>query len=378
MHRYYKYLITRLSEQLRTMLVPIGLTLLTVLFVSACGPSGSGGGGGGGARATGCNLTLDELNDLGSAPRECLGLLPDPVSTLSPRLFILGSETTPDGKLHIYAHGIDAAGDPIPLGDFQTQTVVTVDGTVLLDNGVEMNGGGVVVQAIADGSPISLAFLTDYSASISAANLNQIGQAYSAVLNALPLGFEAMVLNFSDLTDVRQDWTQDRQALLDAVEFDPLFVQNNTAFYDGIGNTLDRLADQPGGGFGLADRCRPARILVAHTDGLNNASFVYTKDQLLPEIDASRTIAVMLGTLTANVTELEEFAGSRGAFVYAYDVNGIQTAVTGWASSFGSIVEFVIDAGSFDVAFPGMVQIELGTLSATVEAPYDLDCIPLP
>jgi hypothetical protein len=354
------------------------MVLLTVFLVSACGgPSGSSGS----TDTTGCNLTLDELNNIGSAPPECLALLPDPVSTLNPRIFILGSETDLLGNLHIYVHGVDAGDVPLELNVYQNAAVVTVDGTVLLDNGADVNGGGVTVQALVDGSPISLAFLTDYSASISAANLDQIGQAYTQILNALPPGFEAEVLNFSDFTDVRQDWSQNLPALLSAVAFDPDFVpRNNTAFYDGIGNTLDRLVDHPEGGFGLGDRCRPARILVSHTDGLENASFTYTKGQLLTRIDESRVIPVMLGTLTANVTELAEFAGDTGAYVYAYDVNGINAAVSGWASSFGNIVEFVIDAGifNFNTDVPGKVEIGLGALSAMVEAPYDQPCIPLP
>lgn len=351
------------------------LTLFAVVLVTACGgPSGSSAT----TSTAGCNLSLDELNNIGSAPPECLALLPDPQSTLNPRLFILGSETTQDGKLHIYAHAVDADDVPIQLLDFQTATTVSVDGIVRLNNGQAENGGGVTVDAIADGSPISLAFLTDYSASISDANLDQIGAAYSQILSALPAGFEAQVLNFSSDTAVRQDWTQALPALLDAVQFDPAFApRNNTALYDGIGNTLDRLVDHPEGGFGLADRCRPVRILITHTDGLENASFSYTKGQLLAEIDSSRTIAIMLGTLTANISELEEFAGDRGAFVYAYDVNGIQAAVSGWAESFGDIVEFVIDAGIFNSDVPGAVQIALGDLSVMVEAPYDQDCIPL-
>jgi len=350
------------------------LTLFAVVLVTACGgPSGSSGT----TSTAGCNLSLDELNNIGSAPPECLALLPKPQSTLNPRLFILGSETTQDGKLHIYAHAVDADDVPIQLLDFQTATTVSVDGIVRLSNGQAENGGGVTVDAIADGSPISLSFLTDYSASISDANLAQIGQAYSEVLNALPIGFEAQVLNFSDFTDVRQEWTQGRQVLLEAVKFDPAFApRDRTALYDGIGNTLYR-PDQVDG-FGLAERCRPVRILISHTDGLENASFTYNnKVDLLAEIDTSRTIAIMLGTLTANVSELEEFAGSQGAFVYAYDVNGIQTAVSGWAASFGDIVEFVIDAGVFNPAAPGVVQIDLGILSTTVEAPYDQDCTPV-
>jgi hypothetical protein len=301
---------------------------------------------------------------------------PAPESTLSPRLFILGSEITPDNKLHIYVHGLDAAGNTIPLADFQTGSVVTVDGTVRLDNGVDVNGGGVTVQLVPDGSPISLAFLTDYSFSIDNAGLEEIGLLYQQVLNALPAGFEAQVLNFSDFSEVRQDWTEDVPTLLDAVQFDPNMNRNNTAFYDGIGSTLYR--DDEVDGFGLSERCRAARILVSYTDGIDNASFTYNKADLLTEIDDSRTVAIMLGTQNADKAELDEFAGSRGAFVYAFDVDDLSQAFVEWATSLGTIVEIVIEDGAFQVGPPGAVQIDLDVLSETVEAPYDLPCNPLP
>jgi len=91
---------------------------------------------------------------------------------------------------------------------------------------------------------------------------------------ALPAGFEAQVLNFSDLTSLRQDWTTNLQTLLTAVQLDQDIFRNNTAFYDGIGNTLYREAP----GLGLSDRCRPVRMLLAYTDGRDNASFIYNKN----------------------------------------------------------------------------------------------------
>jgi len=378
MRKYDESLNTRLTPRpFRAFALPglVLLSMVTVFLVSACGGSG---GSSGGSVAVGCNLTLEDLNNLGSASPECLALLPDPESTLNPKIYILGSETDLNGNLHIYVQGVSADNVPLVLDDFQTATVVTVDETVLLNNGADVNGGGVTVQAIADGSPISIAFLTDYSASMSEVNLNQIGQAYALILNALPAGFEAQVLNFSNDTAVRQDWTQDLQALLTAVQFDPAFApRSNTALYDGIRDTLYR-SDQVDG-FGLSERCRPVRLLITHTDGLENFSDPGTfKADLITEMDTSRTIAIMLGTVTANVPELEEFAGDRGAFVYAYDVNGIRAAVSGWAGSFDSIVEFVIDAGLFNVDVPGKVEIGLGSLSGMVEAPYDQPCIQTP
>ena len=118
------------------------------------------------------------------------------------------------------------------------------------------------------------------------------------------------------------------------------------------------------------------RVFISHTDGLENASFTYAKNDLIAEIDESRSIAIMLGPVTADIQELQDFAGSRGAFVYAYDLDGISAALDGWVNSLSSIVEFVIEADSFNPAVPGEVYIALGALSVSEPAPYELDCIP--
>jgi hypothetical protein len=333
------------------------LLLASALFISACGPSGSGGGGDSGDSGDGGDPTQ-----------------PAPDNNLSPRIFILGSGIDAEGRLHIYVHGLDSASNFIPLQAFQNLSVVTVDGAVRLDNGVDVGVGGVSVRSLGNGDPISLSILTDYSVSIPQASLETISEIYEVVLNSLPSGFEAQVLNFSNLTDVRQDWTTNRQTLLAAVQFDQDIFRANTALYDGIGNSLYREAP----GLGLSDRCQPARMLLTYTDGVDNASFLYNKNDLLDEIDSSRTVAIMLGTVNSNKAELEEFAGTRGAFVYAFDVDDFTQDILNWAESLENIVEFVIDAGTYNQDPPGAVQIAVATIDASVEAPYVLDCIPAP
>lgn len=330
------------------------LLLVSALFISACGPSGSGGGG------------TDDGGD--TNPQ-------DPENTLSPRIFILGSDIDVDGRLHLYVQGLDADSNSITLQDFQNFSVVTVDGEIRLDNGTDVGVGGVSVRSIGNGDPISFSILTDYSVSIPENSLISIRDIYEVVLQSLPSGFEAQVLNFSDRTSLRQDWTTNLQTLLAAVQLDQDIFRNNTAFYDGIGNSLYREAP----GLGLSDRCRPVRMMLAYTDGRDNASFIYNnKAVLVDEIDSSRTVSIMLGTQDSNKAELEEFAGTRGGFVYAFDVDDFTQDVLDWADSLTHIVEFVIDAGAYNQDPPGAVQIEVNTISASVEAPYLLDCIPAP
>ena len=342
----------------RFQLFALLLALVTVFLLTACGPSGSGGGGGGGGD-----------NGGGVQPPEPE---PDPESTLSPRIFILGSEIDVDGKLHIYVNGVDATGNAITLQDFQALSEVTVDGDLRWSNGVPVGGDTIRIQALANGAPISTAFLTDYSASIDIISLEQMIQIYEAVADALPAGFEGQVMNFSDTAGLEQDWTDNLQTLRDALQVDPDFPRNNTAFYDGMSETLYR--DNPAGlgglpvGDGLTERCRAARLILSYTDGLDNTSFYFnfdadqndTSDQradLINELDVRRIVPIMFGSGEVSKTELDDFAGSRGAFIYAPTPDDFPDDLLGWIESLGNIVEFVIDAGTFEQIEPGAVNI---------------------
>ncbi|MGB5306064.1 MAG: hypothetical protein WBO57_07460, partial [Gammaproteobacteria bacterium] len=107
-----------------------------------------------------------------------------------------------------------------------------------------------------------------------------------------------------------------------------------------------------------------------------NASVTYDKPELLTLIDDSRVIPIMLGTLSADTAELIEFAGERGAFVFDIDLAGIEEEVADWVGSFQNLVELTLTpATGFD---PGPVQIDLGSLTVMVEAPYDQTCTMLP
>ena len=359
----------------RFQLFALLLALVAALVLTACGPSGSGGGGGGGGN-----------NGGGAPPPE-----PDPESTLSPRIFILGSEIDVDGKLHIYVNGVDATGDAITLQDFQALSEVTVDNELRLANGAPVGIGGVTVQQLVDGSPISTAFLTDYSASIDLITQQQMVLIFEAVADALPVGFEGQVMNFSDTAVLEQDWTDNLQALRDALQLDPDIDRNNTAFYDGMSETLYR--DNPAGlgglpvGDGLTERCRAARLLISYTDGLDTASFYFnfdadqndTSDQradLINELDVRRIVPIMFGSGEASKAELDAFAGSRGAFIFAPSTDDYPVDLIGWIESLGNIVEFVIDAGTFEQIEPGAVNIAIEIDAAEELAPYEVDCLP--
>ena len=332
-----------------------------VLFVSAAlSLSGCGGGGGGGGSSsssvgsTGCELTIQELEAIGNIndiPPECLSMLPAPEDNLLGRMFILGTQVDQaSGALRIFVNGTDKDG-PLQLSDFQSATV-SIDG-----NPVDPNL--VSVDPIAAGDDVlSLGFVTDYSTSISNAELAKVSDIYSIILDSLSPRqvMEGMVIDFSNLISLKQDWTEDPALLRAAYQLDASFPRENTKLYDALGVSL--LRDPGVHTDGLVERCRPAHMLITFTDGADNASFTYTKETLLPIIDDSKAVMIMLGSLSADKTTLMDLAGDQGAFVYAYNLSGIQNTVEKWADSLSQMVKFTLDpATGFNA---GTIRIELG------------------
>lgn len=350
-----------------------------VLFVSAAlSLSGCGGGGGGGGSSSssvgsaGCQLTIQELEAIGNIndiPHECLSMLPAPEDNLLGRIFVLGTQIDPQsGALRIFATGTDSNGNPLQLADFQSATV-SIDGN-------PAGPGLVSVDPIAAGDNVlSLGFLTDYSTSISDAELGTVSNIYSLILDhlsppSLPQVMEGMVINFSNSIVVKQDWTEDPVLLQAAYQLDAGFSRQNTALYDALGVSL--LRDPAVDTDGLIERCRPAHMLITFTDGADNASFMYTRETLLPIIDDSKAVMIMLGSLSADKTMLTDLAGNQGAFVYAYNLSGIQNTVEKWANSLSQMVKFTLDpATGFDT---GIITIKLGEETVVVERPVDGFC----
>ncbi len=383
--------------------------IIVVAALIGCLPGGGGGGGGddsGSVPAPACGMTSDEvvltLAATGAIPSECVALLPPredtfyeapeapeaPDSTGSSgssgpsgpsgstgRLFVLGTAVEPaTGNLQIYVHGTKSDGSPLVLADLR-QAILTVGGS----NNYTVNDPEVTLEQVSSGDKLmSLAFVTDYSSSMSDADLDKIGEVYASILNDLPEVYEAEVVNFSRNVKLRRDWTEgytDLSALLAAVQRDDSINRTSTALYDAIGRALERDVSVLGGPFtegdGLIERCRAIHLLVVHTDGKENASVTYSKAQLLALLESSRTVPVMLGSLLADTQELKDFAGQRGAFVYAYNAGGIGQVVKNWSDSLQNLAKFTLTP---DTLFNKGVVITLGTQTVSVERASDGLC----
>ena len=330
--------------------------------------AGCGGGNSGGdsvrVNGDGCVLTQaqrENIQHIDDLPPACLALIPIPDDNLLGRLFILGTQVDgATGELLIYANGTDLDGQPLELTDFQAATV-----------SVENVPVAAAVEPVNPGDDIlSLGLVTDYSTSINNAELVAISDVYEEILTWLPQVFEGQAINFSNNVVVRQDWTESFADLVAGIQLDNAIVRGNTAFYDALGTALQR--DLALDTDGLVERCRPAHMLIAFTDGQDNASSTYTTASLRPVIDDSNTVMIMLGTLTADSNELTALAGSNGAFAYAYDVSSIQAVVRNWSESLSHMVKFTLSpATGFDA---GVIEISIPGQTVTVRRPVDSFC----
>ena len=93
-------------------------------------------------------------------------------------------------------------------------------------------------------------------------------------------------------------------------------------------------------------------------------------------LDVRRIVPIMFGSGEVSKTELDDFAGSRGAFIYAPTPDDFPDDLLGWIESLGNIVEFVVDAGTYEQIEPGAVNIALELITEEVLAPYEVDCLP--
>ena len=127
---------------------------------------------------------------------------------------------------------------------------------------------------------------------------------------------------------------------------------------------------------GLVERCRPAHLQIAFTDGTDNASTSYTKDTLLPIIEDSSAVMIMLGSLNAEKPVLVELAGDQGAFAYAYNLAAIESVVEAWADSLSNMVKFTLDPATLFAGATTSITLTLPGETLTVEAvrPTDMLC----
>lgn len=362
------------------------ITVIMALILTACGGGGGGGDGGGAGKAQ-CVLTEDQLDnltpaDVPSLPKACDGIGFFEIPSFA-GLFILGTETDVDGNLKLYVHGVKQNDTPMTLADFE-QATITVDGVPAI------RPADWDVSPVADGTGLSMALLADYSLSITDADLAGMGSLYDVILNNAPAGFEGETVNFSSepgasptptAITVKPDpfpyWTDILDDLRAANDTDPDQARNNTTLYDAMGvalmGPLNHRFDPFADNLGLVERAGPASLILAQTDGQDNASLLLDLVDIIALLDRCHTTAVMMGTFRSEVAAqvLDLLAGTRGIAVNALNTNFLRAGIPPYAQSLGNLA--VITLSKDTVFADKTVRIVVDGLEANAVEPFDID-----
>ncbi len=302
-------------------------------------------------------MTIEELMDAQTISDECKdevqSFLPQPEDNFEDRVMILGSDEGDDGSLSIFLHGADDGGEALNAdawSDVEVSVLVDGETVVLAEGDFEL-----VAAVDLDGDLMSIAFVNDYSGSMSDGDLEVTAEIETDIINVLPAVFEGEVTQFSTDVAQRLAFTEDRSDLLSAVTYDPDFLRDLTALYDGMGTGLDS----------LVARDRPIRLLVVATDGQENESTSYTKAELIETIEDHRVCVLMLGSLFSEPSELRDFSSSCGFYFYTRGYSELKSAVSEYVESLGSMTELRIPSG---MRGDGAIQVTLGDWSGQVDS----------
>ncbi len=301
------------------------------------------------------DLTFEEVTLQDSITDDCRAavedLLPEAQNNFSSRLIALGNEVDGSSRHIIYLQGIGADGAILEAADYEDVVVtVTTDG---VETVLEAGEYAVDLLEDASGDLASISFVTDYSGSMAEGDIDDAADIFEDVVDVLPTIFEGSVHVFSETVTERQDFTEDQEALLEALVRDDDIERSSTALYDGMGTALT----------GLVSRGRPIKILMVGTDGLENASVDFTKDQVMSLIEDDHILVVMIGTLFSDVTELQDLAGDLGIFFYAQTYLEARQQMNDFFDSLDNTVSLTLDE-AYENA--DSVEIEVGGLSLDV------------
>lgn len=300
-------------------------------------------------RTYGSLARADDLDDACRARVE--KLLPDPTSSFTRRLIVLGVQPDADGARHVYLQGADARGDGFPASAFETLEleVTAADGSVTRLSAAEL---AVTRVADLDEETVAVSVVNDHSSTMRDEDLDAVAALERALFEHLPPAFEVEVTAFSSESALVEPFTADVERAHAAVQPGDYVPRERTALYDALGAALER----------LSERERPVRLLVVTVDGLDNAS------RELRAIDVARTIAdhsvagLTLGALFADGAELRALFGSRGVHFQAPTFADLTGELDAYLASLRDMVRITIPAELADAVRHRVVLDDIGVV----------------
>jgi len=158
----------------------------------------------------------------------------------------------------------------------------------------------------AAGLSLSLSLVMDYSGSIVdvLADRQNMETAAKKIVNSMTAGDEAEVVKYAERVEITQPFTDNTALLLDAIDRDP-DVGRDTALYDAVDEAVDR----------IRDRLNPRKVVIALTDGINNAGDVELQDAINAAV-AEDVPVFTIGFGDVNTEDLGALATGTGGVFY--------------------------------------------------------------
>ncbi len=298
---------------------------------------------------------VDELATEDGLSDECRAdiapYLPDPSDSFDGRLVSLGEQRDATGAVSLYLHGIDDGGRVFGEADWaEARVTVWVDG-----QSTAMLGSDLGAQVLGESAErfASIAMVNDYSSSMLDSDLDDVAVLQRDVLDCLPPRTEGAVTYFSEEVRLEQDFTEDHDALGQALLRNDDFERETTALFDGMGEALEQ----------LVERDRPVRVLLVSSDGLENASTHWTEDDILELVEQEDVTVVMLGALFADIDQMRDLTAHDGVFFYTPFYADMSDQLDDYVASLKQMARVTLPS---ELAGADRVEIEVGGETLTV------------
>lgn len=197
---------------------------------------------------------------------------------------------------------------------------------------------------------VALSLVTDYSGSMRTSDLVAAEKLNERLWRCVPSGTKSQVLVFSDEVKERKSFEASADEA-DVTGVDPTVKRKLTALHAALVAASGALGKTGA----------PVRLLLAHTDGRENAS-KYTSDEVQAAFASAEVVPLVAGTFVADVPRIEALVKGRGLFLYARTVPEVPYEKV--CSYLASPRKITIDAGRATVGMRARVGgkvIELQT-----------------
>ncbi len=283
----------------------ISLVSLMVGF----GLSGCGGGGSIESIADNCDLaTIVKENSVSDECREAVEAFFGDADNLSDIVVPVGQGLVSD-RPTLFLAGATLVGEPIAYTGADMKLEALVDGTY-----VTVPAGDFVIKGLDEynlSNLISISSVLDYSSSMRDDDIDNAIEIFGDIYHALDGVFESEIILFTTNVINKLPFSSDLVVLLDGISRDNTVVRNTTALLDGMGTALED----------LSTRTAPVRLVVVATDGQENASQSYTKEEVYAISKAHHIPVIILGSLFSDVDFMMETADeTNGFFIYSYAI----------------------------------------------------------